>query len=248
MRDSTLKTGKELPLHSRRSRTSCVGWSFVATLALGLASAGPLRADETPLDLRGAWYVLVHYRDANARDSEFDYWEDKIWVFEERGSRMQWTEYGVVVFRDERGRFVSLASGREVKTEGAWSPDAAQLREIERGLEVDSRGGRAKTLRGSAARGYRSSGSMQTDSVSVIGYSETWEILQLAGLPILRRSDVMDSGRSESLDGNTEYRTVKIDRGVSTLEGDFSRDGVQKGSFKMVRTGPVSLATPERSH
>ena len=91
-----------------------------------------------------------------------------------------------------------VTSGRQVKSEGAWSPNAQQREEIEKGLEVNSRGARSKSLRKTAQQGYRSSGSMRRDSVSVIGYSETWEILELAGLPIFRRNDVMESGRSDA--------------------------------------------------
>jgi hypothetical protein len=244
----TLKSGKEIPSLAARSRRPLIGSHIIALTAMVFVIATPIHAEAPPVALEGSWYVLVHYRDAAAGDPEIESWEDKVWVFERRGSRLKWTEYGIVIFDDDRGRFDSLSSGRQVRSEGAWSPDAKQREEIEVGLEVNNRGARVKNLSGSAAVGFRSTGSMQRDSVSVIGYSETWEILELAGLPVFRRNDVMESGRSDSLTGSTQYSATEINRKASIIKGDFDRDGVQKGSFEMVRTGSATQAKLKKSH
>ena len=223
---------------------------IIATVWVGLTIATTVASEETVLDLTGTWYVLVHYRDADSPDPEFEFWEEKIWVFEQNDARLKWTEYGIVVFHSNRGRFESLTSGRKVRAEGPWYPDTDQLGEITKGLEVNSRGARNKSLRGSAARGYRTSGSMQRDSFSVIGFSETWEVDQLTGDPVFRLTDVMDSGRSDSLDGKASYTTTSKLRSkgkTSAIKGEFDRDGVQQGTFEMLRAGSVSFAKPQRS-
>jgi hypothetical protein len=219
----------------------------VVALALVPMTSIRVAAEEVALDLTGAWYVLIHYRDADSRDPNLEEWDERVWVFEQQGDRLRWTEYRIVIFKNDKGRFGALSSGRPVRSEGTWIPEEEQLEQIKTGLSVNARGTRVKSLKGDLDGNYRSAGVMQRDSVSVIGFSETWNVSGLTFLPTFRRSDVMESGRSDALAGNTEYVTKKIDRETSVLEGEFDRDGVQRGSFKMVRTGPVTFAKSERS-
>jgi hypothetical protein len=79
----------------------------------------------------------------------------------------------------------------------------------------------------------------------VIGYSEAWEIQDLATLPVFRRSDEMSSGRSVALEGRTEYRSEAVAEDPVRITGAFSRDRVQTGSFLMIRSGPVEFASPK---
>jgi hypothetical protein len=194
------------------------------------------------LELQGTWYVVVHYRDSGAASPEEQHWEDKIWTFEAKGSRLRWTEYPVVVFADARRRFEKLASGRMIKSSGAWQPSARQLSEVEKGLAVNSQWARGKSLQGNPQRGYHSAGRSNRESASVIGYSEAWEIQDLASLPVFRRTDEMSSGRSVALDGRTEYRSLAVDKGRDRITGRFSRDQLQSGTFVMIRSGPIEIA------
>ena len=226
--------------HSARIGVARLGLLFVAsvTIPLGVALAESV---ETPLELEGTWYVLVNYRDAESERSDADLWEDKVWTFEKKGSRLEWTEYPIVIFRDESERFESLASGRKARVERAWQPRPEQLEEIRSGLRVNSRGSKAKTLRGSAERGFRSGGSIRAESASIIGFSESWEISQLDSHPVFRRSDQMGSIRTESLEGATVYETREILAQGAELKGRFERDDVQTGSFRMLRAGSVTI-------
>ncbi len=215
--------------------TTLVGFGWVACEAVAVEPAR--------FDLLGTWYVIVHYRDSSAQPPEAQDWEDKVWSFESRGSRLLWTEYRVVLFDDQRGRFETLASGRTIRSSGAWQPSTRQLEEIEKGLTVNPQWARSKSLRGDPERGYQSGGTPNRESASIIGYSETWEIRDPAGQPVFRRSDEMSSGRSLALDGQTEYRSSLRDRGPDSLTGSFSRDRIQTGSFVMIRSGPIEFAT-----
>jgi hypothetical protein len=229
-----------------RSGRACALATLLSLVAGNLAFAENA-GDTKKFELLGTWYIVVHYRDASAAPAGRELWEDKVWTFAYRGSRLLWSEYSVVLFDDDRGRHESLAGGRTIRSSGAWQPNPAQLEEIAAGLSVNPQWQRSKSLRGDPARGFRSSGSIQPTSASVIGYSETWEIENPLKRPVFRRIDAMGSGRSVTLDGKTEYRSAAgstLDRGK--LSGRFSRDGVQTGLFIMLRSGPIELVNPKK--
>ncbi len=233
---------------SRCVRRLCAA-VLLAALLIGAAAAVPsarAEAGDAAVDLLGSWYVLVHYRDESSENPLADRWEDRIWVFAKKGSRLQWTDYPIVVFGDETGRFEELSGDRRQKVLAAWEPSEAQLEEIRGGLEINTRGSRAKTLRGSAARGYRSAGMMNQQSTSVIGYSETWSIERPSTLPVFGRRDSMASGRTEALEGYTEFETLSVLEAGALLEGRYQRDGVRSGSFRMLRSGAVSHVGGEK--
>jgi hypothetical protein len=221
-------------------------------LVAALPRVGTAGDDAYPLE--GAWYVLVHYSQSDtdeanglSKDPAADRkaWEDKVWVFEQRGSRFAWTEYPVVVLRDERGRMESLASGRRVRTSGHWRPTSRQRTELAKGPAVVSGWARSKTLRGDPERGYRSHGAANRESTSVIAYSERWEIEGLMDLPVFRREDEMSGGRAEALSGLVEYRGTKLSK--DSVEGDFVRDEVERGRFRMERVAmPRPVAGDEQ--
>lgn len=215
----------------------------IVILSAALLLASPVFADAQPLvDWMGTWYVLVHYRDASAPDPEALAWEDRIWIFELRGSRLQWTEYSIVLFDDEGRRFELLPGGRRSRVEGGWEPRPQELEEIRRGLEVNPLGMRAKSLRGNAQQGYRSLGAMNTDSASTIGYSETWEIRDPEMLPQFLRRDVMGGGRTEDLEDTIAFRSERILEQGRQIEGNFERDAHIRGTFRMFRAGEVARA------
>jgi hypothetical protein len=218
-----------------------VGWG-AATASFQAAGAD---AGKSAVDLLGTWYVLVHFRDESTANPEADRWEDRIWVFARKGSRLLWTEYPIVIFADESGRFVDLSGGRRQRVLEAWEPNEAQLAEIRAGLEINARGAGSKTLRGSADRGYRSAGAMNQQSTSVIGYSETWSIEEPASLPVFGRRDSLGSGRTESMEGYTEYATTRVEQEGGLLAGGYRRDGARSGSFRMLRSGGISHAGDE---
>jgi len=215
------------------------GFWLLAVSALWLLRPAPLSAAPA-IDLLGTWYVLVHYKDQSTNNPEFERWLDRIWVFESKGSRLQWTEYPIVVFRNETGRFEGLGTNRQRRVLDFWEPAPDQWLNIQEGLEVNPRGAKIKTLRGSPERGYKSMGALRTASASVIGYHEAVSIQDLEAMPVFARDDVMGSGRSEMMEGRTEYATTKISAEGSLLEGRYRRDGNQEGSFRMMRAGDVA--------
>jgi hypothetical protein len=212
-----------------------------ALLALCLAAALPCAARALTADeLVGAWHVLVHYQDSQTGNPDAKRWEDRIWVFEKQGEQLRWSDYPIVVFEDEEGRFERLGTNRQSRILDHWEPNAAQRAQIEAGLAINSRGSRSKTLRGSDAKGWSSAGrGGGYQSARIITYEETWTLDGLPDAPRFVRNDSMGSAGSEEIEGRTLYETTSIEEGGRVLRGKFDRDGTRIGTFRMMRTGSV---------
>ncbi len=206
---------------------ACVLWLAIASPAVAV-------------DLIGTWHVLVHYRDANAPNKELERWGDKVWVFEPSGSRIRWTEYPIVVFADETGRFENLGGSGAARVLHFWEPSPAQLADIMDGLEYITRGSKTKTLRGSDAKGWKSRGGSTAMSASVITYSELWSIEGMPDRPVFSRSDIMGSARSETLEGGTLYEASEVSADGNVIRGRYDRDGTRTGTFRMLRAGALA--------
>jgi hypothetical protein len=208
---------------------------LLAVLAPGAARA--VGAD----DLVGAWHVLVHYQDAGTENPEAKRWEDRIWVFERVGDQLRWTDYPIVVFDDDTGRFEAIGGNRASRVLDYWEPNAAQQEQIRQGLAINSRGSRSKTLSGSDAKGWssaRKSGAGYKSS-RFITYEETWNIDGMPDKPRFERQDSMGSGGSDDFEGRTLYETDTVESGGDVLRGRFDRDGQRKGTFRLQRSGEV---------
>jgi len=226
-----MRTRSRLVPSRRLVRRVFAGWLVAASLPVAAGGA------EAPLDLVGAWHLTIHYRDEASEDPEVDRWEDRVWRFERRGSRLQWTEFAIVEFENREGRFETGSDGRPVRVLGSWSPNALQLAQIERGLPVDPRGSRSKGLRGSEHDGFRSAGGLRAESTSVIGYSESWSVEGLADRPVFTQDAAMGSGGAEDVQGRTRYSTEWVSDDRRELRGRFERDGIRHGSFVLRRAG-----------
>lgn len=232
----------QLPRHrTKHLATRIVSRRVAPFLLLALLlpgrAAAPI-APIAPLDLVGTWHVLIHYTDANTSRPDQLRWSDRVWVFEMKGSRLSWIEYPIVVFSNESGRFERRQAGL-ARVLGAWEPSEAQLANISSGLKINNRGQKKKTLRGSDAGGWKSTGRARPGSASIITFEENWSIQGLLDLPRFEQLDVMGSGLSETMEGATRWETTKVDEGGGVLRGSFDRDGSRKGRFIMRRSGAV---------
>jgi hypothetical protein len=204
--------------------------------SFGFASAAS--RDPFGVTLFGAWHVLVHYRDAASSDAERERWDDRAWVFEREGDRLRWTEYPIIVFDDETGRFEKDGANRAFRIPHHWQPDEAQLADIKNGLAVNERGMAAATLRRSEGS-WVSAPKQATSSASMIRYVESWRVDPAAEGPIFKREDSLRSERAEDLTGVTIYTTRAVADDGRRLRGDFERDSTQHGAFTMTRAAGV---------
>ena len=215
-----------------RSRTRALTAAAVLCAALGLAPAAVAE-----VDLAGSWHVLVHYKDDATTHPERERWLDRLWVFEEKNGKLYWTEYPIVVFSDDTGRFERRASGQYARVLGKWEPRPSQESNIRAGLKINSRGSKTKKLKGSDAGGWKTTFRARPGSASVITYQENWSIAEEDGLPGFVHEDVMASVRTETLEGATRYTTRGVEREGDVLVGSYERDGTRHGSFRMTRSG-----------
>ena len=215
-----------------RRRTRALTAAAVAALVLVL----PLTA-AAELDLTGSWHVLIHYRDDSTSHPERDRWLDRLWVFAEKNGKLYWTEYPIVVFSDESGRFERRSSGQYARVLGNWEPSEPQMANIQAGLQTNSRGSKKKKLKGSDAEGWKSTYRARPGSASVVTYQENWSVDEATGLPVFTQEDVMSSVRTETLEGVTQYTTKGLENGGEVLVGSYSRDGTRHGTFRMTRSG-----------
>lgn len=208
-----------------------------AAAALLLASAPAGAAD-----LEGTWYVLVHYQDSQSNKPDAWRWDDRVWRLRRAGDALEWTEFSIVVFQDEAGRFESLGGSRASRVVAAWEPSPAQLADIQNGLEVNSaRGVKTKTLRpGEGGTLSSGAGPLAAGGASVISYTEDWTIEDPGGLPVFAREDSLGGASAESMEGRTEYRAEQVTADGSEISGRFERDGTRSGRFRMIRSADAS--------
>jgi len=216
-------------------------WLYALVAALLLPS---LVHAEGEVELLGTWYVLIHYKNAHTNNPDVDRWDDRLWTFEKKGSRLQWTEHPIVVFTDKAGRFESSGGNPRSRVLHAWEPNDGQQAEIARGLQVNSRGSKVKSLRGSPAKGYASFNAQRGFSATTVGYQETWSVTDVTTLPVFTREDSLGTEAalaSQDKDGvasgRTRYTTTEVSQDGTVLTGEFRRDENRSGSFRMQRSG-----------
>jgi len=237
----------------QRARLWRRNWASAAGLVAALllcqsapASAASDGAVVNDLDLVGTWYVLVHYKDSDSAHPDRDRWEDRLWVFDKRGSRLNWTEYPIVVFSDREGRFERTEYG-QTRVLHKWYPNAAQLKQIQSGLEFNSRGSKKKALRRKKSGVWQSMANSVQMSASSVGYHETWSVAPSDSGPVFTRDDVLGSLQTESMSGRTRYAATKVRKDGTLVKGDFARDDSRRGTFRMMRAGAVKSVGTKRS-
>jgi hypothetical protein len=206
----------------------------VPVLAAFALSAAPAAA----LDLVGTWHVLVHFKDSATTHPERERWEDRVWEFAMEGDRLRWSDYPIVVFSDETGRFEQDGGNRASRVLHFWEPNEAQLAQIRGGLEINHRGSRTKTLRRAPDGGWTSGeGRPAYQSARFITFTELWSITGSPDRPVFSFDDVMGSATPKSFEGRTVYETESVEAGGQALRGRFERDGTRIGAFHMRRAG-----------
>lgn len=226
----------------------------VAALLLAWCVAAPARAQEAPgaeFELPGAWHVLIHYRDVSGAEADLPQWDDRLWTFEpEPGGvgALRWTEYPVVAFDRERGRFRGVLGQGSVREVGHWEPDAAQRREIERGLEASPRGARHRTLR-RTPDGWSSEADAGSayDSARFVTWSSVFRVTLGGAAPRFEIQDALGSSAAEAIRGRTLFAGERVLEGGRVVEGRYDRDGRHLGTFRMTRSGGRRLLEAERA-
>ncbi|MEE3332016.1 MAG: hypothetical protein VX246_14220 [Myxococcota bacterium] len=219
----------------------------VAVFSIASFLLAPLAlAEDGEVDLVGTWHVLVHYTDSSSANPEIERWDDRLWVFEKKGSRLKWTEYPIVVFNDREGRFERTVAG-QTRVLHAWEPNQMQGKQIQEGLEFNTRGSRSKSMRRSKKDGrWQSSSAPPVQSATTIGYHEMWTVYDPTRLPKFVRDDILGSQRAETMSGRTRYDAEKVTAGGNKIRGTYARDETLRGRFRMVRAGEAASVGTKR--
>ena len=210
---------------------------LAASLILSLQSGAARAVEGVQLD--GNWFVIVHYTDSSTANPDVTRWEDRAWNFERKGTRLQWSEYPIVVFEDRTGRFERFQGNPRSRVLHAWLPNEAQQAELSAGPFVNQRGSKVKTLRGDDREGWRSAGKMMARSALAIGYKEDLTIEGLSDKPRFVREDVLGTMGHQNTEGVTEYQVVEVLDGGARMRGTYQKDGIRSGTFVMMRTPPL---------
>lgn len=219
-----------------RRRTRRLAAALVSVVAALSAPAGADEVGRDAVDLIGTWHVLIHYQDDETAHPERLRWDDKVWIFESVGSRLRWTQYSIVVFKDKSGRF-ERREGRVARVVDAWEPTKDQLTQIEKGLEVNKRSERSKILKSDGGTSWLTTTRPSPASASIVTYVSYWSIDSATSKPVFWNKDVVSSGRTESRAGVTRYATTDVSEDGALLSGTFERDGALHGTFRTMRAG-----------
>jgi hypothetical protein len=228
-----------MPFSEKVVHTRFLWAARVSLLGVVFACSSAAMAADHEIQLTGAWHVTIHFRDDASENPDTDRWDDKLWRFAQRGSRLEWAEFPIVIFNDRSGRFETHDGARERRILHSWEPNEEQLEEIRSKLLVNPRGAKSKGMRGTVKRGYKTVGGLRDESSSVIGYSETWYVDGLPSMPVFTRDDTLGSGSTENIQGRTRYTAEAVNRDGSEVTGSYVRDGSKQGTFTMRRAGEV---------
>jgi hypothetical protein len=213
--------------------------AWIAVLGLLGPASEPASAEATGSEapsLLGTWYVLIHYRRQESLFPRRWYWDERVWTFEPEGDALAWTEYTLVQFEDQQGRFEHLRTPRARRLLGAWTPNRRQRRELEAGIGVGSRGSRRKLLTGDATVGWKSAALDHGVAPGRKGFAEDWRIDVVEGLPEFRlASQLRHWGGARELEASI-YRAEKEERGGAELRGSYRSGDDRDGRFRMMRT------------
>lgn len=212
-------------------------WWIACSLTLALLG-GAQTASAENVELIGTWHMIAHYKDSTTANADLPRWEDRVWVFQQEGDRIRWTEYPIIALQDDTGRF----EGRS-RVLAHWEPNPGQRADLRAGPKVNSRGSKSKSLRGSAETGWKSVGKQQR-SMSFITYEEKWSI-DGAEKPVFTRADVLGSAGAEDAEGRTIWSTETVERGGAELRGQYDRDGTRLGTFILWRIGDVKFLSTD---
>ena len=198
------------------------------------ASANPSRS-EAP-SLLGTWYVLIHYRREESPYPRRWYWDERVWTFHREGDTLAWTEYTLVKFEDQKGRFEHLRTSRARRLLGAWTPNRRQRLQLETGIGVIGRGSRRKLLTGDATVGWKSAVLEHGAAPGQKGYAEDWRIDVLEGLPEFRLTTQLQHWGGARELGASIYRAEEKDRRGAELRGTYLSGDDRRGRFRMMPT------------
>ncbi len=205
-----------------------------AVFALSLGSlASPAGAgDLSQVDLSGAWYALIHYKDSKSEDKSLEKFKDFAWLVEQGESKIKVEEFPYVIF-DEGSEELRRFAMRAHKP---WAPEGPVLSTLRKNVDVSSRAMRKKTLEGSTGDGFKSKAPMATGAMTM-SFSRNWSIDFGSGKIRIKIIDSLSAG-SDMLGDIEEAIVYEITE--QTADGDLVgtyAESTKSGKRRLLRSG-----------
>lgn len=210
-----------------------------AAIALAvLLAAAPARAEDQPapkqdlstVDLSGAWYVLLHYKDEKSEDKSLTKFKDFAWSIEQTANTLTLEHYPFVFFDED----TELERRRAMREHQPWAPGESHLEKLARSVDVSSRAMTRKPMTGSVGEGFRSLPPITSGGLNTLGYTVSWEV---AFSPDKIRIVVTDSlsgvGGLADMEESTVY-TILERVGPDELRGTY-QEATKRGNLRMIR-------------
>lgn len=187
-------------------------------------------ADLNELDLSGAWYVLIHYRDDRSQDASIARFKDFAWSIRQAPTQLVWESYPFVLFDDD----TELLRRHAMTEHLAWEPNKKLRARIRESIQVSPRGMTKKRLRGSFEQGFKSEAPSGAGGLNTLTFSRHWNVS--FEKPRVRIEIVDSLSGTQGLEGMEESTVFEINERVGSdeLRGRW-REAHKQGSFRMLR-------------
>jgi hypothetical protein len=186
--------------------------------------------DLSEIDLSGAWYVLIHYKDDDSVDKSITKFKDHVWSIEQTENTMTCEEYPFVVFSTDTELYRRAAMEKHLP----WEPDESGWASVRESVEVSSRAMKRKRLTGSVEEGYSSLPPLETGGFNTMTFTQSWRVRFAEDSISIEIVDSLGGIGFESMEGATLYE-INEQLAPGELRGRFNRDTLH-GTFRMVRS------------
>lgn len=213
---------------------------FAVLLALCLAAPASVSAQEesdlTTLDLSGAWYVLVHYKDQRSEDKGIVKFNDFALSLEQTANTITLEQYPIVLFDED----TEIVRRQAMRNHTPWAPDDAQVAQLHQSVGVATKDVKRKRLKGSVAQGFESLAPLTSGGLHTMSFTQNWGIsFGTQAIKIVVTDSLSGGG---GLGGMEDARVYSIREKVSDdeLRGTFSEPN-KHGTLRMIRGAEIKI-------
>ncbi len=188
--------------------------------------------DLARLDLSGAWYVLIHYKDERSEDPSITKFRDFAWSIEQTANSLSVEYYPVVLFDEE----TEIERRHAMRGHQPWQPSQANLAALARSLDVSSRAMTSKRMTGSVAEGFRSRAPVASGGLNIVSFTKSWDVrFEPEAIQIVVTDSLSATAGLEGSEDSTVYRITER-FGPNELRGTYE-EASRRGSIRMIRAG-----------
>jgi hypothetical protein len=204
---------------------------FVALcLALPGSAFGQEEVDLTTLDLSGAWYVLIHFKDQRSEDKGITKFKDFALNLEQTTHTITLEQYPFVLFDED----TELVRRQAMRGHMPWAPDEGQVARLHESVDVSTKAVKRKRLKGSVAEGFESLAPLTSGGLSTLSFVQNWDItFQPQTIKIVITDSLSGAGGLGGMEDATVY-SIRQRVSDDELRGTYS-EATKHGTIRMIR-------------